>query len=153
MRFFLPFICLLALCSCGPNYVLNEALELPNQSWTYADSLVSNFDVTDEKASYNLYLQVKHNEEFPTQNLYVRLKTTAPQGPPSSETISLQLADKAGNWLGKCSGEKCQILVPVKNGLVFGIKGQHRLVVEQFMRSENVKGLEKISLLLEVVKK
>jgi gliding motility-associated lipoprotein GldH len=146
MRFLLPFVLLLILCSCGPKYVLNEELELPNQSWTYADSLVAELNVPSAGMSYNLYVEVAHSTNFPSQNLYVRLKTSTAQGPQTSEAISLELADNMGNWLGKCSGERCKRRILVKPDLKFTQKGKYRLVLEQFMRSEKITGVSGLAL-------
>jgi|APTNR8051073442_1049403.scaffolds.fasta_scaffold00482_14 gliding motility-associated lipoprotein GldH len=147
----LPAALLLALLTaCGPGYTYKKTYELdPEQGWTYADTLAYDFEVPDSQRIYNLYLRLNHSTAFPYQNLYVRLHTTFPNGQRISEQVSLELGDKAGQWLGDCNSRRCELLIPIQQGAYFNQTGAYRLVVEQYMRADSLPGLEAVSFLLE----
>lgn len=148
---YLFYSCLLAflLSACGPNYVFEETLDLPSEGWTYADSLVTEFEVTDTTTLHNMHLILAHGDGFPYQNFYVRIHTTFPNGQRRSEAVSLELAGKAGIWMGDCSGADCELDIPIQQGVFFQQIGTYRLVIQQHSRRNPLPELRSIRLALE----
>ncbi|PSR08792.1 MAG: hypothetical protein DA408_02930 [Bacteroidetes bacterium] len=143
--------CLLALTlwSCGPNYVYEQELALPDTGWTYPDSLVATFNITDTTTIYNLHLRLAHQTDFPYANFYVRIHTRFPDGQRLTEQLSLELAGKGGVWLGDCSAEQCTLDIPIQEGAFFNQTGTYQVVIEQFSRSNPLPGIGKVTFSLE----
>lgn len=124
------------LLSCGPDVTYQETRDIGSAGWAYADSLAFTFPVTDTSARYDLVLSVTHGTDFPYQNFYTRLATHLPDGTVLRQPLSLQLADKYGDWYGDCSGASCTVDISLQEGTRFTQLGEHRLVVTQFSRED-----------------
>ena len=140
---------LFALSSCGPNYIFEETFPLQGDTWTYADSLTFEVDVKDTLKIYNLYLDLEHSTDFGYQNLYTKINTAFPEGQRISETLSLELQHKSGMWLGDCSGDYCDLRIPIQEGAYFNASGLHTITIHQYMRADSLKGVKSLSLRVE----
>lgn len=147
---YLPLLGLLSLLTaCGPNYVYESQLEVSDAGWTYQDSLLAQFTIEDSLTIYNLHLELEHNEEFPFQNFYVQVHTQFPDGQRLSELVSLELANRAGMWLGECSGGICSLDIPIQQGAYFNQIGDYQLTVEQYSRRDPLPGILSVGFALE----
>ena len=150
MRNFLSFIFLSVLLSaCGPNYLYDETHLLPDEGWTYADTLDFSFSIEDTMALYNLYLEIEHTTNYSYQNLYSQIYTRFPSGERISQTISLELADNTGAWQGDCSKETCLFLAPIQMNAFFNEVGEYVFTLEQYMRESPVKNVRAVGMKLE----
>ena len=137
--------CIFALASCGgPEVVYNKQQDFPNGGWAYADSVTFVYPVTDTTAQYDLVLTVDHTTDFAYQNFYVQLDTYLPDGQHLSQPLSLQLADNFGEWYGECSKESCVIEIALQQGTRFTEIGEHRLVVTQFSREDELQDITEV---------
>ena len=139
----------LLLAACGPNYSAESEITMDEQGWFYQDSLVAPFNIEDTSAIYNLYLLLDHQTSFPFQNFYVRIHTTFPGGERLSEQLSLEIAGKAGNWLGECNSSECSLRIPLQEGAYFNQAGDYRITIEQFSRRNPLPGLQRVAFALE----
>ena len=139
------------LFSCGPHYLLDEKKEIPNQKWSYADSLTFTMEVSDTLQRYNFYLDMEHLTTYPFQNMYIRLHSIFPNGKRTTEQISLELMDKNGRWKGDCNSEDCDFRMPINEGTFFGQKGKYQFVIEQYMRKNPLEGVQSLALRIEEV--
>ena len=150
-KYFFLLLVSLFLFSCGSDYILNEKKEIPNQQWTYSDSLSFTMEVIDTAKKYNFYLDIEHLTEYSFQNVYIRLHSIFPDGKRVTEQISLELMNKNGRWKGDCNSEECNFRMPINEGAFFGQKGKHTFVIEQFMRKNPLEGIQSVALRIEEV--
>ncbi|MEM9822487.1 MAG: gliding motility lipoprotein GldH [Bacteroidota bacterium] len=136
--------CLL-LMSCGPDYLFQEKIELPNQEWTYENIAEFKVEVTDTMALYHLYLDIEHSVHYPHQNIYVKIHTLFPSGEKLSKQIPIDFADKGGQWYGKCSGEWCRLRVVIQEGAFFNAVGTHVFSFEQYLRMSPLPGMKSLA--------
>ncbi|HRW76587.1 MAG: gliding motility lipoprotein GldH [Saprospiraceae bacterium] len=147
---FLTTICLaLALASCGQPTILDQKFDLPETGWTYADSLLWDFEVVDTNAIYDLLLTVDHSTDFRYQNCYVRFHTLFPEGQRLTETVSLELQTQVGQWVGNCGRSDCELTIPIQQNAFFNQPGSYRIVMEQYMRQDSLPGIESFNLRIE----
>ncbi len=130
---------------CGPDIIYEQTHELPG-TWSYADSAVFAYTIADTSQAYDLVLTVDHTDEFPTQNLYARFVTHYPNGLVQSEPVTLELADRFGNWLGDCRGADCTLHIPLQAGARYPEPGRYGLTLHQYSRSAELAGLTGIGL-------
>ena len=135
--------------SCGPNYIFDEEKIIADSNWTYADSLVFQFNISDTTKVYNLNLEVEHETAYRHQNLYVQIATLFPSKKRNEQVLSLELANKYGAWLGDCNSENCSLLVPLQQQIYFQEVGAYDFVLKQFMRESSVSGVQKFALKIE----
>ena len=137
MRSFLVlFVTTLLLSSCGPDVVYQENEDFGSGGWPYADSVSFSFPIEDTASKYDLVLSVDHTQDFLSQNFYVRLNTHLPDGTVLEQPLSLQLADKFGEWYGDCDSKNCTVDISIQEGTRFTAPGDYRLVVGQFSRQD-----------------
>lgn len=137
------FSCL-TLLSCGPDYLFQEKIDLPNQQWTYENIAEFKVEVKDTTELYNLYLDIEHSVDYPHQNIYIKIHTLFPSGDKLSKQIPIDFADKGGQWYGKCSGEWCRLRVVIQEGAFFNAEGVHVFSFEQYLRVSPLPGLRSL---------
>mgnify|MGYP001804749188 CR=1 FL=1 len=81
---------------------------------------------------------------------YTMIHTTYPSGREVDSQISIELADKLGQWYGKCSGEECQLRVVLQQQTFFKEKGLHEIVFEQYTRKEALAGVKALAFSVEI---
>jgi len=143
---FFPLLFSLFFLGCNQNVVYEQEYEIGNTEWTYVDTLVYEVNITDTLAVYDLFLEIEHTRTFPFENMYIRIHTRFPQGQRLAETVSLELADETGIWMGDCDGDGCEIDIPIQQGAYFSQQGQYAFVIEQYMRRDPLPGVESITL-------
>lgn len=147
MKKSLLFIALsIALASCGPKVVIDKTYEIINNEWAYADSLRFEFEITDTVQLYDLIIELEHTTDYSYQNLYTQIQTQFPDGQRLNKPLSLELANAAGEWQGKCSASSCMVKIPIQQGAYFNQPGKYVITLEQFMRENPVKGLQSVTL-------
>ena len=145
----LCMLALVGLSACGPELVYEKDHPLPG-IWTYADSIEFSYEIQDIEKAYDLYLEVAHTDVFPTQNLYTRFVTSYPNGLRQTDEVSLELADKFGQWLGNCSGETCQLRIPLQQDTKYPEAGDYGLTIHQYGRQDSLQALMGLSLKIYV---
>lgn len=139
---------ILALSSCSENYEYAETKQIAQEGWAFQDSLSFSLEAKDTTTLYSLYLDLTHTNAYPYQNLYYTVSTQFPSGQRTQERISTDLAEKTGKWLGKCSGNECELRIILREGFRFREKGKHTLTFTQYTRDEVLKGIDNLSIKL-----
>jgi len=137
----LLFTTALLIASCNSKEIYSHSYTI-DDAWTYADSLVFEYDIQDTLMPYNLTLEVKHSDEYPYENTYIRASTVFPDGHRVTNPVSLELANAQGQWVGKCSGHSCRAEIGMANNAYFQSPGKYKLVLSQFSRIDSLKGIE-----------
>ena len=95
----LTFLLLLSLLSCDKKRVFDEYQSV-GKSWD-KDSVVS-FDLPklDPKKPYNLFLNIRDNNDYPYNNLFLIVSMEQPDKKTIVDTLEYQMADPDGSLLG-----------------------------------------------------
>ena len=145
------FAVMLFCIGCGDNYIANETKTIPAYGWTYRDSLAYHFDISDTTKLYNLYLDIKHDDTYPLQNLYTFIKTDYPNGKQYKQQLNIDLASKSGNWNGKKSwfGNEYNTRIVLQEGAFFNQIGTYKLGLQQYLRQDSLQGLKSLTFCVE----
>lgn len=144
------FACIvIGLSACGPNYLFEEEKSIPNEQWSYQDTLDFKFSVSDTSLLYNLYVGFEYADTFPTQNIYVKLYTRFPDGKRLSKPISFDFFDPEGKPAGKCSGGGCSAQILIQQNAFFEKAGEYTITLEQFGRRDPIPGVKSVGLFVE----
>ena len=149
MRLLLLVLPLFVLTACGTDFVLDKTYTLPNRVWTYDQVLNFEADIPDTSTIYNLWVEIEHHPDFAFQNLYTRITTVFPDKQQMEQLLSFELADKFGNWQGKCSGQSCTYRIPIQEGAFFNQTGKHTFRLEQYMRADSIPQVRAIGFQIE----
>jgi gliding motility-associated lipoprotein GldH len=138
----------LLLTSCGPDFLLNEEQEVLSEFWQYDDMKSFDVAIDDISLKYNLHFLVTHSKEYDYENVYMKIHTKFPTKDKREEQITIQLANKRGEWVGKCNSLSCTVKVYLLEGFMFPEEGDYTFSFEQFTRDSELMGIEKLQLQL-----
>lgn len=145
------FFILIFLTGCGKSYFFSEIMEIPAQTWTYANIPEFEVNVEDVSAKYNLLLDITHDADFPYQNIYIKFHATDPTGRETMTQVPVELANKGGVWFGDCD-EWCHLEGFLQKNLQFPEAGKYIFKLEQYMRIEDLEGVKSVGLKIEKIK-
>jgi len=96
---FLCVLMLLLLFSCDKKRVFDEYKSV-GKSW-HKDSIVTfTLPKLDPKKQYDLFLNVRDNNEYPFNNLFVIVSLEQPNKTTAVDTLEYQMANPDGSLLG-----------------------------------------------------
>jgi len=145
-RFFLFFLTISTLASCGPDYLFEVQQDIRDGQWAYADTLNFQFEVRDTTTRCDFFLDFDYAEDFPFQNIYLKLSTLYPNGKRLSKVRSFNLFDAQGAALGKGSGSGRHLRTSLQDNAFFNQTGSYTVTVEQYTRREVLPGLQSVGL-------
>ncbi len=149
LNLYLILVLAFVFASCGESYFYEKTYELPDNQWTYKDTLNFEVDITDTLKTYNLILEMEHNLDYPYQNNYIYIHTHLPQGEHLGKQLSIDLAAKNGKWYGKCNSKTCLFSTIIQPNAYFNQIGKHRFSIEQYMRMDSLPDIHAVSLKIQ----
>lgn len=143
----------LGFCSCEKKATYSSKIDIEEEFWSYEKQL--DFEITpiDTGQVYELQLLLDHTKTYSFENIYLKVFTHFPDGKIKEEQLSIDLANKAGKWIGKCRNDGCQLRVYLLEEFKFPEKGNYRFSFSQHSRTENLKGINSLELKLFKVEK
>lgn len=149
-KFFLGIIAaLFILASCGNRVFYSDIQSIPNEKWKTSEPLTFSVDIKDSMCFYNMYINLRNTTDFETQNFYVFMKTTYPDGHQEQDTLGFILCDKFGKWTGKGQGRIKDNKFLFQPKVRFPFNGKYTFTVTQGMRAVEVKGISDFGITLE----
>lgn len=144
----LPFLLLLLFASCSrPAYV--DQHDLPVTGWHQDSALTFTVPVTDSAATYDVLLQLRTDNRYPYQNLWLFVSEQRDSTLLVCDTIECMLADDRGRWLGKGNIHHDILLLYAAHHR-FPRTGNYIYTIRQGMREELLPGVESIAVELMV---
>ena len=142
-------VILLMLTACYPDLVLDQNKSMPDQVWNWKDEARFEMNVEDTNSLYDLGINVRINDDYPYQNLWVKLKSKTPSGDSSFARVELQLFEPGGIPLGHQKGNVWEYHVPAIKGMSFRELGTFEFFLEQNMRVNNLPGILDVGIFIE----
>ena len=125
-----------------------EKYQTINVQWDKDSVYFFAYEIEDPSASYNLSLEIRNNNLYPYQNLWLFCTEEQPEGLVLSDTIECMLADDFGKWVG--SGISIYHLsIPIRTNYTFPRTGKYILNIRQGMRDDQLRGIEQIGVRIE----
>ncbi|WP_234998036.1 gliding motility lipoprotein GldH [Parabacteroides sp. Marseille-P3160] len=144
---------LLALffASCGSPFVYDQYQVIEGTSWDKEKIYYFTFDIEDPSVPYEITLEIRNNNFYPYQNLWLFIGEERPIGPMVRDTIECLLADEFGKWKGR-GITLFEFSYPLRKKYVFPHSGRYTLGIQQGMRDQRLPGIEEIGVRVEVAK-
>lgn len=150
-RYLLLFTAVVFLMSCGRNVVYTDSSAMQGKTWGLKDIPVFKIPVKDTINGNNIYFVIRTGSAYPFRNIFLFVKTTAPDGKSITDTLQYDLADEKGNWYGKGFGDIHELKLPFKSNVSFPLSGEYGIYVQHGMRIENLKGVYDFGLRVEKI--
>jgi gliding motility-associated lipoprotein GldH len=126
-----------------------ETKHLPADGWKAGDTLFYNFYSSDTIGSYLFYFDIRNTTAYDMQNLYIFITAFYPGNTFSRDTAECILAAPDGKWLGKGIGKHRDSRFLFRKGVRFRKKGDYVIAVNQAMRTETLKGISEVGILIK----
>ena len=139
---------IMTLVSCNGGNIYTEKIEIKDDVWTYSDSLKYSFEIKDTAQLYTMQLNVRHNEEFPFENCYVKIHSIYPDQTSKNDVLSLEFADDSGTWMGEKDGNYLKAPIAIQPIAKFKKAGKYTMVFYQNSRVDSLKGINSLELIL-----
>ena len=135
------------LNACNNNEVYSGEKKINGKFWLYSDPLTGTFQIRDTSTSYDILFELNHQNDYSFQNLYLRI-TDDFTGKQLSDTVNINLSDEYGVWIGKGISENKKVSIPLRKDLKFKKQASYNYKIEQFSRSDTLRGMSKIALVV-----
>ena len=137
--FFIVIISILfSTNACDSSQVYEENIEIPNGLWNSGEPIGFKFIIEETSVPYNVYINVRNTNLYPTNNLWLFVTSISPSGKQQKDTVEFILADDKGQWYGSGMGDIWDHQLPFKNNIGFVEQGEYQIILQQGMRIENL---------------
>jgi len=139
---------MLLLIGCENKHYYQETKDIKNQ-WGSKNPIEFTFDIKDSTSNnINLGFVLRNNTDYEYSNLYLFTKFIDPKGNEMIDTLQYYIANPDGTWIGKGMGTREMVLV-FRENLPIKDTGTYKLKVWHGMRTDKLKGIEDISLIVD----
>jgi gliding motility-associated lipoprotein GldH len=146
--------------SCDKKQFYSEYKELDG-TWKKSDTLRFTFEQKDTITPYNLFLNVRNNNDYPFNNMYLIVSLKEPGKKPTIkiDTLEYQMADVDGTLLGEGFTDVKESKLWYLENYVFNRIGNYKVEVVQAVRATGevngvaeLKGITELGLRIEKTK-
>lgn len=148
----LCLLCALVLCfSCTDHLAYSTFKSTDNGQWAKDRKMEFTFGEMDTLSSYDMYITLRNDEQYPYSNLFVIAEIGAPDGTTERDTLEYQMADAMGNWLGTGYGSVKENKLWYRENIVFPSSGVYTVTLSHAMRKNgSAEGLDVLPGVLDV---
>ncbi|MGB0429568.1 MAG: gliding motility lipoprotein GldH [Bacteroidia bacterium] len=138
---------LVLLASCSAGLLYEKYLEIDNKGWKYVEPITFEVEVDDIGKAYDIYVNLRHTNDYPYSNLWLMLYTYPPdEGDVTQQRMELKLAQPDGKWLGNGLGTNITHEIRVRQKFVFPTKGTFAFTLQHDMREQIVPAVSHVGL-------
>ncbi|MDI1317653.1 gliding motility lipoprotein GldH [Flavobacterium sp.] len=141
---------LLLVVSCDKKRVFDQYKSVGN-AW-HKDSIVT-FELPklDPKKSFNMYVNVRDNDAYPFNNLFLIVSLEQPNHKVKVDTLEYQMTDPDGQLLGDGFSDIKESKLFYKDKVNFTQKGIYKIHIKQATRQTGkIEGVTTLSGILDV---
>lgn len=139
-------VCLCFSCENPALYDRYQSIE--QDTWEKDKVYHFTFQIEDTSVPYDLTLEVRNNNLYPYQNLWLFCTEETAIGLLKRDTIECMLADEFGKWYGK-GISLYQSSFPIRSAYYFPHAGQYTFSFRQGMRNDRLQGIREIGFRVE----
>ncbi len=147
----LIFGCLILLCSCDKQRVFDEYKSFDGK-WN-KDSIVSfDFEQKDTVSRYNLFVNVRNNNSYPYNNLFLIVQMQEPGSKFTKvDTLEYQMANPDGSLMGDGFSDVKESKLWYKEKVKFPKAGKYTVRIQQAVRKAGeVPGVQELDGITDV---
>ena len=150
-NYFVALLLVLSLNSCQQGLIKSDYKATNNGVWEKDRYIEFTFSELDSLAQYNMFINVRNDDTFPYNNLFLIAKLVSPDGSIETDTLEYQMANPDGSWLGQGLGSLKENKLWYKENIVFSSSGVYTLKVSHAMRKNGaVDGVEQLEGITDV---
>mgnify|MGYP000639472390 CR=1 FL=1 len=130
----LILVCLLVVfTSCDSNQVFDQYQSVSKQ-WSKGEIIEFSFQAPDSINPYNLYVNLRNNNDYKYSNLFLIVEMNFPNGKVETDTLEYEMAKPDGTFLGLGFSDVKENKLWYKQDIVFKEKGEYTINIQHAMR-------------------
>ncbi len=122
--------------SCDKNRVFDEYKDLGG-SWKKQDVVSFSFNQKDTLKKYNLFINIRNNNDYPFSNLYLIVALQEPSGLVKKDTLQYEMAESNGKLLGQGFSDIKESKLYYKENFKFAKAGNYKISIEHAVRAKS----------------
>ena len=122
-------------CSEAPFY--EKVYSFDGRTWKQDQKMKFEVEIQDTAKVYDFTLAVRTTTDYKYSNLWMFMKTIAPDGSTGREPIQLYLTNPDGSWVGTKSGSVVETPLYFKKRKL-PMKGKYTFIIEQGITDSKV---------------
>jgi gliding motility-associated lipoprotein GldH len=155
----ISFLALVLLfVSCDENVFFDEYQEFDG-TWKKNKKATFTFNQNDTKSAFNLFLNIRNNNDYPYNNLFVIVNLNQPNGQVIVDTLEYEMAAPDGTLLGTGFSDIKESKLEYKSNYSFPKAGKYTVEIKQALRKTgsvkpdvDLKGVTEIGFRIEKTK-
>ena len=134
---------IITFSSCDRNRVFDEYESL--RGWNKDSVVTFEFNDIDSSKVYDLFINVRNNNDYNYSNLFLITEIRFPQGKVISDTLEYEMTKPNGEWLGTGFGDVKESKLWYKENVRFDEPGKYEVTIQQAMRKNGeVEGIQEL---------
>jgi gliding motility-associated lipoprotein GldH len=144
------YLMLMLVVSCDEKRVFDEYKSV-GSSWKKNDIVSFDIPKLESTKHYNLFLNIRNNNDYPFNNLFLKVSLENPDGLVKVDTLEYQMANPDGSLLGEGFSDIKESKLFFKEKIKFEKKGNYKIKIQQAVRqSGKVSGEKELKGITEV---
>jgi gliding motility-associated lipoprotein GldH len=139
------FVCLLN--ACNKINVYEKQVSIPDFKWKKDFIPSFTFENTDKTSKKNIYVVIRHTNNYPYNNLWVRLTAKNATNTKADSTFNIQLTNQNKTWLGKGMDDIYEVRQQLTTFV--GDTGVYTFALENIMRDNVLPEILNVGLRME----
>ena len=147
----IAFVSLLILfASCSGSGVFEKNTNIPGYQWNYNFQPRFEFNISDTISQYNLYIVLRHTDNYNYNNIWLNIGTQAPGDTLRSRRFDLSLGSDQSGWEGTGMDDIWELRKSITKGpFRFNKPGLYQFTIAQIMRDNPLKNIISIGMRVE----
>ena len=105
MKKLLIILLSLFLFSCSKNKIFEKFEKIDNYEWSMNKVIEFDVPIEDTASFYNVYIPVRHIDNYPYDGLLINFSYDAPNGESHTKNYKLKFRDTEGKFVGDVAGD------------------------------------------------
>ncbi len=139
--------------ACTPIDLYERVVTIPKQAWQSSFRPSFTFHISDTTAPYQLFLILRHNNQYNYNNIWINLYRKGPDGKESKVPYELPLATNERGWLATGMDDlyehRIPLTPPANDTFYFNKPGAYTFTIEQIMREDPLENMMNVGLRIE----
>ena len=138
--------------SCDRNKIYEDYQKIDNYVWNKENILNFEYEIIDSTCLYNVYINIRHSNNYPFSNLWLFLKQTKSGITLLNDTVEYTLLSEKGKWLGDGLGDIWDYQAAWLKNVRYSQSGKYKIQIEQATRHDNLPGIMDMGIRVEKIK-
>jgi gliding motility-associated lipoprotein GldH len=136
-KIWLSLLVLPVLFACSEAPMFEKVYSFDNREWKQDQKMKFKVDIKDTSKVYDFSVLVRTTTDYKYNNLWMFMKTIAPDGSTGREPVQVYITNPDGSWVGTKSGSTVETPLYFK-ARKMPMKGKYTFILEQGITDSKV---------------